>query len=127
MGYELYAEHPESIERRVQDFASWSLWAPQNAPWSGVSISDMAKLIQELCGPQAASWDRTICQILDTGGVLSLPAVEKVWKDAGSVMTEKIREVFAFARAHRYPVRVVFSKGFGSLTASAYLAKHGSA
>jgi hypothetical protein len=120
VGYEIFVEHPETLSRRAQDFASWSLWA-------GVGISDQAKLIQTLCGPQAVEWDRQICQILDTGGLLSVPGVEKVWKGAGSVMTEKVREVFSFAREHRYPVRVVFSKGFGSLSASAYLAKQGSA
>lgn len=127
MGYEIYTEHPESFQRRGEDFGSWTLWAPQHAPWTGVGISDQAKLIQALCRPQAANWDRAICKVLDTGGLLSAPGVEKVWKDAGSVMTEKMREVFAFAREHRYPIRVVFSKGFGSQTASAYLAKHGSA
>lgn len=127
MGYEIFTEHPEAFSRRAEDFAAWSMWAPQNAPWTGVGISDMAKLIQALCAPQAPSWDRTICQILDTGGVLSVPGAEVVWKGAGSAMTEKVREVFAFAREHHYPVRVVFSKGFGSLTASAYLAKQGSA
>jgi hypothetical protein len=127
MGYEIYVEHPESRMRQQQDFNAWSVWAPQNAPWTGVGISDQASVLQAFCGDAGAGWDDIICKVLDTGGLLSVPGVEKVWRQAGVGMTEKVREVFAFAREHGYPLRVVFSKGFGSLTASAYLAKHGSA
>lgn len=124
MGYEVYVEHPESFDRRAQDFSAWSSWAPQHAPWTGVGIKDMAKLVEILCGDDSLS---TACQVLDQGGLLPPQDVEQVWALAGAALTGRTREVFQRARQDRYPIRVVFSKGFGSLAASAYLAKHGSA
>lgn len=129
MGYEIYVEHPESFARRADDFAAWSLWAPQNAPWTGVAISDQAALLAGLCGTEAAHQEelKGMCLALDLGGMISTRDVERALDTAGPVMTEKVRTVFQAAKRGHYPVRVVFSKGFGSLTASAYLVKHGSA
>lgn len=129
MGYEIYTEHPESFSRRADDFAAWSLWAPQNAPWTGVAISDQAALLQALCGPHAELQEelKGMCLALDLGGMISPRDAERILDSAGPKMTDKVREVFQAAKRGHYPVRVVFSKGFGSLTASAYLAKHSSA
>jgi hypothetical protein len=129
MGYELYVEHPESFARRADDFAAWSLWAPKNAPWTGVAISDQAALLQAICGPHAELQAelKGACLVLDLGGILQPRDVERILDSAGTAMPEKVRAVFEAAKRGSYPVRVVFSKGFGSLTASAYLAKHGSA
>jgi hypothetical protein len=126
MGYEVYTEHPESFDRRAQDFSAWSAWAPLHAPWTGVGISDMAKLLQAVCAAPGASAENA-CQVLDQGGLLQADEVAEILRLAGPAMNEKVREVFQRARQDRYPVRVVFSKGFGALAASAYLAKHGSA
>lgn len=122
MGYEIYVEHPESQHRRAKDFAAWSLWAPENAPWTGVGISDMAALVQTICGAPGAS-EANACTALDEGGMLQPPEVTAVWRQANKVMNEKVREVFHRAMADNYPIRVVFSKGFGSMSALAYLAK----
>jgi hypothetical protein len=123
VGYEVYVEHPESFDRRREDFASWSMWAPQHAPWTGVGISEMAKLIKAVCEQENAP---DACSVLDNGGILSPENVQVVWRLANHMMGAKVRQVFQRARADRYPVRVVFSKGFGSLSASAYLAKQSS-
>jgi uncharacterized protein YjeT (DUF2065 family) len=45
MGYEIYSDHPQSQQRKHADFDAWSFWAPQNAPWTGVGIPDMARLL----------------------------------------------------------------------------------
>lgn len=124
MGYEVYVDHPESFDRRAQDFSAWSSWAPQNAPWTGVGIKEMAQLVQTVCGSTSLS---KACQALDQGGLITSQDTAKILALAGDLMNEKVREVFHRAREDRYPVRVVFSKGFGSLAASAYLEKHGSA
>ena len=126
MGYEVYVDHPESATRKAADFSAWSLWAPENAPWTGVSISDMANLLLQVCGsPEGAE----PCKVLDQGGRLQASDVRVVYRlaSSGTGMPEKVREVFQRAIRDGYPVRVVFSKGFGSIAASAYLAKQSSA
>jgi hypothetical protein len=126
MGYEVYVHHPESLKRRAEDFAAWSLWAPQHAPWTGVSISDMASLLQAVCFTEDPS-EQAACQVLDAGGILQSAEVRVIFSRAGSAMNDKVREVFHRALEDGYPVRVVFSKGFGSKLASEYLAKQASA
>lgn len=124
MGYEIYVNHPESAERKAKDFDSWSLWAPQNAPWTGVGISEQATLLQAVC---AQPMLLEACDALDNGGELSLTATRDVLRLPRAVLPEKARKVFQHAVKDGYGVRVVFSKGFGAISASAYLAKHKSA
>lgn len=126
MGYEIYVNHPESFSRRNADFDAWSIWAPENAPWTGVGISDQAKLLQAVCGVSGLGL-ADACQVLDTGGEISAKDARDILRLPSAAMTEKVREVFLRAVQTGYGVRVVFSKGFGAISASAYLAKHGSA
>lgn len=123
MGYELFVEHPESSDRRRDDFASWSMWAPQHAPWTGVGISEMAHLLQDVCGIQELA---EACSALDQGGIISTEDARVILDLSHSYMNVKVRGVFRHAVRYSYPIRVVFSKGFGSLSASAYLAKQSS-
>jgi hypothetical protein len=124
MPYEIYVNHPESFQRREEDFASWSLWAPQHAPWTGVGISEQAKLLQAACAqPMLAE----ACEALDVGGELTATATRDLLRLPSALVSEKVREVLVQAVQGGYGVRVVFSKGFGSISASAYLEKHGSA
>jgi len=127
MGYEIYSDHPESQTRKAADFSAWTLWAPENAPWTGVSVSDMASMVQAVCAAPGSSSSDAACTVLDQGGLLQPTEVRTVVQRAGHLMPEAVREVFNHAGRSGYPVRVVFSKGFGSMAASAYLAKHGSA
>lgn len=124
MGYEIYAEHPESSQRRAADFSAWSIWANMNAPWTGVSVSEMSSLLTAVCGTDSLP---EACTALDKGGEISAADVISIFRLTGAEMSEKVRSVFHRAAREGYPVRVVFSAGFGSVTASAYAAKHGSA
>jgi hypothetical protein len=125
MGYELFTDHPESESRRAENFTSWSFWAPDNAPWTGVSLSEMATVLERVC---AAPGLDAACATLDTGGTLPAPAARLVLRLAETRMSPETAKVFRAAVKGGYGVRVVFSKGaFGALSASAYLAKHGSA
>ena len=124
MAYAIYSENPESSSRKAEDFTKWSLWSAVNAPWTGVSVADMASLLQGVCKKDDGA---AACAVLDQGGMLPLEDVKIVRRHAESRMNEKTKAVFAHAAANGYPVRVVFSKGFGAPSASAYLAKSGSA
>lgn len=119
MAYAIYSEHPESSDRKAADFTSWSIWAEQNAPWTGVSVPDMASLLEGVCNKKDAA---AACAVLDQGGVLSPVDVRLVRRYAEGRMSEKTKAVFAHAAENGLPVRVVFSKGFGAPSASAYLA-----
>lgn len=120
MAYAIYSEHPDSAGRKKQDFTAWSIWADQNAPWAGVGVPQMASLLEPVCGrPEGAS----ACSVLDQGGILLPEDVRLVNRLAQGRMSEKVRAVFTHAAEHGYPVRVVFSKGFGAISASAHLAK----
>jgi hypothetical protein len=123
MAYAIYSEHPESSDRKAADFTAWSLWAADNAPWTGVGVPEVASILQGVCHKDGAEG---ACAVLDLGGTLTPEDVRKVIGWASGRMSEKTKEVFAHAAQHGYPVRVVFSKAFGALSASAYLAKHGS-
>jgi hypothetical protein len=120
MGYEIYSDHPQSQQRKHADFDAWSFWAPQNAPWTGVGIPDMARLLQRVCKTLEGSH---ACVTLDTGGVLDPLEASQVYSLASGAMTEKLCAVFEHAQEHGYGVRVVFSKGMGAVSASQYLAK----
>jgi hypothetical protein len=124
MAYAIYSEHPESAQRKAEDFTSWSIWAAENAPWAGISVPDMASLLQGVCNKDDAA---AACAVLDQGGVLAPADVLKVRRYAADRMNEKTLKVFTHAAEHRYPVRVVFSKGFGAPSASTYLANATSA
>lgn len=121
MGYEIYTDHPESQERRDADFTSWSFWARDNAPWTGVSVSEVAAMLKEVCPrPELAA----ICAALDQGGHLSREQAQTVLRLAAEGMSADVRRVFEAAVAAGYGVRVVYSSGaFGALSASAYLEK----
>lgn len=123
MGYEIYSEHPESRTRKAADFSAWSIWAEENAPWSGVSVSDVAQLLQAVCGAEMLP---EACTVLDTGGYIAPDDVKGILSLPSASMPVKVREIFQHAVRNGYGVRVVFSKGFGSIAASAYLAKHSS-
>lgn len=121
MAYAIYSEHPESQSRKASgDFSSWSMWAEHNAPWTGVSIPDMASLLEGICNRPEGS---AACGVLDIGGMLAPGDVKFVLRFAEGRMGEKTKTVFRHAAQHDYPVRVVFSKGFGAPSASEYLAK----
>ena len=49
MGYEIFTDRPETESRRTQDFNAWMFWAKKNAPWTGVSIPDVAALLTVVC------------------------------------------------------------------------------
>jgi hypothetical protein len=119
MAYAVYSEHPESQSRKADDFTSWSMWAEKDAPWTGISTPDMASLLAGVCHKDDGA---DACSVLDQGGMLSLADVRRVLRYAENRMNEKTRKVFAHAAEHSYPVRVVFSKGFGAPSASVYLA-----
>jgi hypothetical protein len=122
MAYEVYYDHPETWERRGANFTAWIYWAEQNAPWTGVGIDQMAKIVEGVCAsPDTAE----ACTILDEGGTLDLRAAESVLKLAKDRMPDNVREIFSKAVRDGYGVRVVFSKAtFGkAMTASEYLAK----
>lgn len=120
MAYAVYSEHPESQSRKAaEDFSTWSVWAEHNAPWTGVSTPDMASLLEGVCEKTGGS---TACDVLDVGGILQPPDARLVLNWAEGRMGEKTKHVFQHAVQHGYPVRVVFSKGFGAPSASAYLA-----
>jgi len=123
MAYGIYSEHPQSAQRKAEDFTSWSLWAAENAPWTGVSVPDMASLLEGVCNKPDGS---AACSVLDQGGVLSVADVQLVRRYAESRMSDKTKQVFAHAAQNSYPIRVVFSKGFGAPSASVYLANAGS-
>jgi hypothetical protein len=123
MPYTIYTNHPESQDRKAEDFTSWSFWAAQHAPWAGVSVSEMAKLVGEICDHpdlQAA------CEKLDQGGVLELWEALAVYQQAASMMGDRTRDVFRTATSSGYGVRVVFSRSFSSPSAAEYLANSGS-
>lgn len=124
MAYAMYSEHPESSGRKAEDFTSWSIWAETNAPWTGVSVPDMSSLLEGVCNKADAA---AACSVLDQGGLLQPADVQLVRRYADGRMGEKTKKVFAHAAANGYPVRVVFSKGFGAPSASAYLANSPSA
>lgn len=120
MAYAIYSEHPESSQRKAEDdFTSWSIWAEKNAPWAGISVPDMSSLLEGVCTKPDATG---ACTVLDQGGVLSPADVLKVRRYAEARMNEKTKKVFVHAAENHYPVRVVFSKGFGAPSASTYLA-----
>lgn len=120
MAYAIYSEHPESQDRKAaEDFSTWSVWAEHNAPWTGVSTPDMASLLEGVCKKDGGD---TACTVLDVGGMLSPLDARQVLNWAKGRMNEKTRKVFQHAADHGYPVRVVFSKGFGAPSASVYLA-----
>lgn len=124
MGYEIFTDHPETWTRRAEDFTSWLYWAEDEAPWTGVGIDKMAKIVQVVCkDPQAD----LICRILDLGGYLSPEAARTVLKVAERQMSGEVLTVFQRAVQGGYGIRVVFSKPLGdAVSASAYLAKFGS-
>jgi hypothetical protein len=119
MAYAIYSDHPESQTRKASDFTSWSMWAAENAPWTGVGVPEMASLLEGVCSHPDAT---AACAVLDSGGLLSPQDVRLVRRYAENRMDEKTKLVFAHAAQHTYPVRVVFSKGFGAPSASVYLA-----
>jgi len=125
VGYEFYTDHPESQTRKAEDFSAWSFWAPDHAPWTGVSLPEVAGILQRV---QAAPILAHVAQTLDGGGTLDPVSAAAVLNAAEGRMSPKTREVFLAAVSGGYGVRVVFSKGgFGAVSASAYLAKHSSA
>lgn len=124
MAYAIYSEHPESSVRKAEDFTSWSIWAQESAPWAGISVPDMASLLQGVCNKADAAG---ACTVLDQGGMLSPDDVQLVRRYAIDRMSEKTRKVFDHAASNGYPMRVVFSKGFGAPSASVYLANSTSA
>lgn len=125
MGYEIFADHPESVSRRTQDFNSWLFWAEKNAPWSGVSVPDVAALLKVVCpDPDMGA----VCAKLDAGGTLTPEEVTQTLQRAAGAMTDTVRRIFETAAANRYPVLVKFSQGaFAGARASAYLENSGSA
>jgi len=125
MGYEVFTEHPESESRRAENFNAWMFWSEKNAPWSGVSVPDVAAMIKVVCpepdmGP--------VCEKLDNGGTLTPEEVSQTLQRAAGAMTDTLRRIFETAAENRYPVRVKFSEGaFAGVRASAYLENAGSA
>jgi hypothetical protein len=125
MAYAIYSEHPESQSRKAaEDFSTWSIWAEHNAPWTGISTPDMASLLEGVCTKDDGA---TACSVLDVGGLLQPTDVRLVRRYAEGRMSEKTKAVFSHAADNGFPVRVVFSKGFGAPSASEYLAKASSA
>lgn len=125
MAYSIYTDHPETETRRADDFTSWSFWARDNAPWTGVGVPDVAELLKVICPrPDLAA----VCEKLDTGGYLTPDETREVFQRASAAMTDKMRHVFESAVRAGYGVRVDYSKGaFGAPSASEYMAKFGSA
>jgi hypothetical protein len=124
MAYAIYSENPESADRKAADFTKWSLWSAENAPWTGVSVPEMASLLQGVCKKDDGA---AACAALDQGGVLPHADVQVVRRHAENRMSTKTKAVFAHAASNGYPIRVVFSKGFGAPSASEYLANSASA
>ena len=125
MAYAAYVNHPESQSRKEADFTLWRFWSAENAPWTGVGIDEMAALIQSVCTEGRPA---DICEILDQGGDLSPEATRAVLRQAEAVMAPKLLEVFRMAVDGGYGVRVTFTAALGqAMSASAYLAKFGSA
>lgn len=125
MGYEIFTDHPESAERRAANFNDWMFWSKQNAPWSGVSVPDVAALLKVVCPDPASA---TVCDKLDAGGTLTPEEVSQTLQRAAGAMSATLKAIFETAAAHRYPVTVKFSQGaFAGVRASAYLENAGSA
>lgn len=124
MAYALYTNHPETFDRREADFTSWRFWAKKNAPWIGVGIDEMARIVTAVCGKVD---EQDLCMTLDHGGDLTAEASQRLLELAEGVMEPETRDVLAAAVSGGYGVRVVFSQALGSaVSASAYAAKFGS-
>ena len=124
MAYALYTNHPETFDRREADFTSWRFWAKKNAPWTGVGIDEMGRIVTAICGRVA---EQDLCEILDHGGDLTAEAAQRVLELAEGVMEPETRAVLSAAVSSGHGVRVVFSQALGSaVSASAYAAKFGS-
>lgn len=125
VAYELYCDHPETQTRQTEDFTSWTFWAKENAPWSGVSVTDVAELLKVIC-PRPDM--EAVCARLDFGGTLTPEETREVLQRASGAMTDTVQHIFTAAVDGGYGVRVEFSRGpFGALSASEYMAKFGSA
>lgn len=124
MAYALYSHHPETFDRREADFTEWRFWSKKNAPWTGVGIDEMAKIVTAVC---ARENQPEVCSVLDNGGDLTPKAARVVLRLADAVLEDEARAVLQHGVDSGYGVRVVFSKALGSaITASAYAAKFGS-
>jgi hypothetical protein len=121
MSYSIYTEHPESAQRRQEDWTAWSFWAMRHAPWTGAGLTDVVELMKVICSQRHLA---AVCEKLDLGGVLTPAEVAEVIMAAYTAMTEPIKRVFVAAAENGYGVRVDFSRGaFGAPSASEYLAK----
>jgi hypothetical protein len=122
MGYEIFTYHPETESRRIQDFNSWLFWAKENAPWTGVSVPDVAALLKVICAEPSLG---AVCDKLDAGGHLSLEEAAQLLHRAADAMSEKVRHVFETAVRNEYGVRVMFTQSVFDASASGFLARNG--
>lgn len=119
MGYEIFTVHPEGESRRAENWNDWLFWSKKNAPWSGVSVPDVAAMLKVVCPEPGMD---SVCATLDAGGTLTPEEVSQTLQRAAGAMTDTLRHIFETAAEHRYPVLVKFSQGaFAGVRASAYL------
>ena len=124
MSYAVFVNHPETWQRREANFPAWDIWSRKNAPWTGVGIDEEARILQAVCADSPSQ----ACAALDSGGDLDPDATRGVLRLAEGVMGPETLEVYRRAVQDGHGVRIVFSQALGSaVSASAYLAKFGSA
>jgi hypothetical protein len=122
MGYEIYTEHPESESRRKQNWNNWLFWSKKHAPWTGVSIPDVAQLLTAIGDDESLTG---VYDKLNQGGRLTPKEARQLLGHADAAMTAQIRHIFTAAVDNGYEVQVLFSQSAFDMRASTYLAKHG--
>lgn len=110
----------KTFRRQSKDFAAWTFWAKEHAPWTSISTTEIGELLKGLAGEPDADELRTK---LDFGGRLAPPEALRIFRLSASVMSDKSRHVFQFAIDNGYAVLVSYGDPIGvSIHASEFLA-----